>query len=264
VTFEFENTACGYEGKAVLRGFSAVVARGDILCLLGPNGIGKTTLLKTALGLLPPLAGRITVGGQDTAAFSPRDLARRVGCVPQFHAPPFAFRVLDMVVMGRAPRLGTFARPARSDYVFAEKILAQLGISRLKDRVFTQLSGGERQMALIARALAQEVDFLLLDEVTTNLDFGNQARILEQIQALAGEGLGVIMTTHYPEHVLLLGEKPRAALLRPDGTVLTGPAREVLTGENLSAAYGVRVAVTEVSFEGAALPVCQPLLASPH
>jgi iron complex transport system ATP-binding protein len=234
------------------------MTQGEIFCLLGPNGIGKTTLFKTILGFLPILEGTIIIDGRDMARFSRQELARYIAYVPQSHIPPFAFRVIDVVVMGRNVHVSAFGKPGPRDYEAALEIMERLGISYLQDRFYTELSGGERQMILIARALAQEPVFLMMDEPTSNLDFGNQAIVLDQILKLAGKNLGIIMTTHYPEQVLLL--KTRAALLMRNGEMLTGSARNVLTVQNLEETYGIPVAVTEMDYQGKNLPVCQPIL----
>jgi iron complex transport system ATP-binding protein len=258
VKITLSGVSCGYGRRAVLEDFSAEVSSGEIFCLLGPNGSGKTTLFKTILGFLPVLGGSVTIDGRDAAALSARDFARLVGYVPQSHAPPFAFSVLDVIVMGRTARLGTFGNPKQGDYDFACSVMERLGISGLRDRRYTELSGGERQMVLIARALTQEPAFLLMDEPTSNLDFGNQAKVLRQIVSLAEQGLGIILTTHYPEHVLLL--KTQVALLKRKGVTESGAAGEVLTAGNLSETYGIPVAVMDVSYKDRTLPFCQPLL----
>ncbi|MDR0525453.1 MAG: ABC transporter ATP-binding protein [Spirochaetaceae bacterium] len=258
MTIELKGLSCGYGKKPVIRGFSAAVSSGEIYCLLGPNGIGKTTLFKTILGFLPALEGSITIDKKDARCLKPKDFARLIGYVPQSHSPPFAFSVLDVVVMGRAAHLGAFATPKESDYRYAKNALETLGIPRLENKLYTQLSGGERQMVLIARALAQEPAFLMMDEPTSNLDFGNQAKVLEHIITLAGQNLGVILTTHYPEHVLML--KTKVSLLQKNGAALNGNAREVLTEKNLSETYGISVAVMDVPYQNRNLPFCQPLL----
>jgi iron complex transport system ATP-binding protein len=258
LTIELKDLACGYGKKVVLEHFSAAIHTGEIFCLLGPNGIGKTTLFKTILHLLPPLAGEITIDGKDSRRLSSKELARYIGYVPQAHTPPFNFTTLDVIVMGRISRMGAFGSPKIADYDYAVEVLERLGVSHLKDRVYTRLSGGERQMVLIARALAQEPAFLMMDEPTSNLDFGNQARVLEQVIRVSRGNLGVIMTTHFPEHVMML--KSRVALLKRSGEIVEGDAESVLTGESLSETYGIPVAVAKVPYEGKVLPFCQPLL----
>jgi iron complex transport system ATP-binding protein len=258
VTIELSGVSCGYGNKPVVSGFSASVSSGEIYCLLGPNGIGKTTLFKTILGFLPALEGTITIDKKDARQLKPRDFARLIGYVPQSHTPPFAFSVLDVVVMGRTAHLGTFSTPGKPDYRYAKDVMDMLGIAGLENKLYTHLSGGERQMVLIARALAQEPAFLMMDEPTSNLDFGNQAKVLEQIVTLTGQNLGIIMTTHYPEHVLLL--RTKVSLLQKSGATLTGDARDVLTEKTLSETYGISVAVMDVPYQNRNLPFCQPIL----
>jgi iron complex transport system ATP-binding protein len=255
---ELRNVSCGYGKKIVLTGFSTQVASGEIFCLLGPNGIGKTTLFRTILGFLPLAGGAIVIDGRDINALSARDFARYMGYVPQSQTLSFAFRVLDVILMGRTAHLGAFSQPGAADYRCAEGLMEELGIAHLRDRLYTELSGGERQMVLIARALAQEPAFLMMDEPTGSLDFSNQAVVLKRILNLARRNLGIIMTTHYPEQTLMLNAA--TALLKKDGGSLIGPARETLTAENLREAYGTPVAVAEISWQGKTLAVCQPLL----
>jgi iron complex transport system ATP-binding protein len=255
---ELENLRCGYGDSVVVAGVNAEVASGEIFCLLGPNGIGKTTLFKTILGLLPPIGGRVFIGGKDAAKMSPKEIARTIGYVPQSRPPPFAFRVSDVIVMGRISRIGTWSAPRRPDYDAAERVMRQLGIDNLRDKLYTELSGGERQMVLFARALVSEPSFLMMDEPTSNLDFGNQAIVLSNIKRFAEEGTGVIMTSHFPEHAFLCGAK--VALMGPPGSFLVGEAPEIITEKNMSAAYDAPVAVVSIPYRGAGLYCCQPIL----
>jgi iron complex transport system ATP-binding protein len=253
-----EQVACGYGKKTILHDFSARLSSGEIFCLLGPNGIGKTTLYKTILGFLPCRKGTISIDGRNILDLSARELARYIGYVPQNQSSSFAFSVPDVILMGRSSHLGSFDQPGRRDYELVERLMADLGISHLRDRLYTELSGGERQMVLIARALAQEPAFLMMDEPTGNLDFGNQALVLRQIFGLAKQGLGIIMTTHYPEQVLMLNTT--VALIKRDKSTVIGPAREVLTETLLMETYGVPVAVAEIPYRDKNLSICQPLL----
>jgi iron complex transport system ATP-binding protein len=253
-----EDVSCGYGKTAILQNIGLTVSSGEILCLVGPNGIGKTTLFKTILGFLPALHGAVYVDGKNFHALPQQETARYIGYVPQSHTPPFAFLVSDVILMGRTAHLGTFSQPEKKDRDIVDRLIETLGIGNLRDRVCTELSGGERQMALIARALAQEPAFILMDEPTSNLDFGNQALVLEQILKLKDRGIGVIMTTHYPEQVLLLNT--RVALIKQNKTVHTGNAKDVLTGKNLRETYGIPVAVMEVVWQNRSLPFCQPIL----
>lgn len=256
---ELDQVSCGYGTREVVSRFSASVAPGEVFCLLGPNGIGKTTLFKTILGFLPPRGGSMTLGGRDLTLVSPEERARLIGYVPQAHVPPFAFSVFDVVLMGRTAYLGAFGRPGKKDRQAADNSLERLGIGFLRHRVYTELSGGERQMVLIARALTQEPAFLMMDEPTSNLDFGNQARVLQNIRRLAGEGLGIVMTTHFPDHVFQCGS--RVALMRPGRPHLVGEVAVIMTAENLQSAYGVPVTIMEAADGDHSLHFCQARLA---
>jgi len=254
---ELQDVACGYRGKAVVDGFSTSIEAGSIRCLLGPNGIGKTTLFKAVLRLNPVLSGKVLIDGRDIYDFGHAEFARLVGYVPQSHVPPFSFKVLDVVAMGRTAHLSTFAMLGRRDLEIAAECLERLEIGHLAERVYTELSGGERQLVLIARALAQQPKFIMMDEPTSNLDFGNQVRVLRVVKRLADEGYGVVMTTHFPDHVFQCGGT--VSLMTRDRQYLHGTASEVLTPENLALAYGIRVAVFDASYEGQQLRCVQPL-----
>src|SRR5262245_3807133 len=170
--------AFGYPGKLVGDSVSFALAHGEVLCLLGPNGSGKTTLFKTILRLLAPRGGRVAVDGEPIDRWSRARLARVFGYVPQAQLGVFPFTVHDVALMGRTAHIGTFSAPSRRDRDVADEMLAVLGIGHLGDRPYTAVSGGERQLALIARALAQEPAILVMDEPTASLDFGNQVRVL--------------------------------------------------------------------------------------
>ncbi|CAH2598885.1 Uncharacterized ABC transporter ATP-binding protein HI_1272 [Rhodovastum atsumiense] len=254
-----EGLTCGYRGKAVTAAATFSVAAEEWLFLLGPNGAGKTTLFKTILRLLPPLGGRIRLGGEDVASWPARRFAARVGYVPQAHRPPFPFRVHEVVAMGRAAHLGPFATPGARDRTIAEQVLADLGIHGLRNAAYTTLSGGERQLVLIARALAQEPMVLVMDEPTANLDFGNQIRVLAHVQTLvARTGLGVLMTSHDPNQALLHAH--RVAALGRDGRLQVGSASEIVTRTWLRRTYDVDVSVAELPrADGTVARLCVPM-----
>ncbi|MDR1082768.1 MAG: ABC transporter ATP-binding protein [Coriobacteriales bacterium] len=261
-TLRVEDYCCGYGKRSVVAGIDFELSSGQTLCLLGPNGAGKTTLFKTMLGLLAPLGGRMAYDGEDTSGWGRRRFAQAFAYIPQDHSPAFPFSALEVVLMGRTPQMGTLQSPTKRDEDAAMQVMVSLGVEELATRDYTQLSGGERQMVLIARALAQEPAFLVMDEPTASLDFGNQARVLSLIRSLAATttaSLGIIMTTHDPNQAFLLGG--RVACMGRDGSFVLGDAREIITPELLNSLYGTEVAfATATTSAGTAIPLCAPLL----
>ncbi|TQV77827.1 ABC transporter ATP-binding protein [Denitrobaculum tricleocarpae] len=238
---DVSDLAFGYPGFPVGQDVSLHLEAGEVLCLLGPNGCGKTTLFKTVMGLLPPRGGRIAIGGRAMESLARPELARLMAYVPQAHAPVFPYSVHDMVLMGRTAHRGLFAAPSKGDHEAALAALEQLEIADLATRDYTRLSGGQRQLVLIARALAQESPFILLDEPTASLDFGNQLMVLEQVRRLAADGKGIVMSTHDPDHAFACGT--RALAMKDGRTLANGPVAETLTGEVLSSLYDVPVEI---------------------
>jgi len=242
---EARSLGFGYGAKVVGRGVDLDVRPREVLCLLGPNGSGKTTLFKTMLGLLPPQSGEVRLEGIPISGLARPEIARRVAYVPQAHAAHFPFTVIDMVVMGRTAHLGLFASPTAEDRRKARAALATLGIADLAETEYTRISGGQRQLALIARSLAQEAPTIVMDEPTASLDFGNQVIVLAEIRRLAANGLAIVLSTHDPDHAFSVGK--RVALLDGGRLVAQGAPREVLTPERLRAVYGVSVVVEQLS-----------------
>jgi len=227
-------------GRPVLSGASLAVRAGEVVALLGANGSGKSTLLKLLLGLIKPLMGGVILAGQPLASWSRREVARRIAYVPQNQAMPFPYRVRDLVALGRISQRGLFDNLIRRDRKAVDAAMTRLGIADLADRPYTELSGGQRQLCLIARALAQESSVIVMDEPATGLDYGNQWRLLALIKDLAAEGRAFIQSTHHPDHVL--GGASRAVLLH-DGTVVAdGIPSAVITPEFIQRLYGLRVA----------------------
>ena len=227
------------------------MAPGEVLCLLGPNGSGKTTLFRTLLGLLAPLAGEVRVLGGPVTAWPRSAFARHVGYVPQAHAGIFPFSVEDVVLMGRAARIARFATPSQHDRDCALHCLQTLGIAHLRQRIYTAISGGERQLVLIARALAQEPVLLVMDEPTASLDFGNQIRVLETIDQLRQQGMAVLMSTHQPEHALRIAD--RIALLGNGRLLGVGTPADTATPVNLASLYGVPASAVAACLAGTTL-----------
>lgn len=234
---EANTLSVGYGRKVVMGSLEFAVKKGEVLCLLGPNGCGKTTLFKTLLGLLPPLSGEVRVLEETTTGWSRLAFAQRVGYMPQAHTGIFPFSVNEIVLMGRTAHIGRFAIPSRRDREIASDCLEMLGIAHLGDSIYTALSGGERQLALIARALAQQPDLLVMDEPTASLDFGNQIRILGHIDRLRSQGITILMSTHQPEHALRVAD--RIALLAHGNITGIGVPRDIATPDKLAALYGV-------------------------
>ncbi|AKB56078.1 MULTISPECIES: ABC transporter ATP-binding protein [Methanosarcina] len=252
---EVKSLAFSYGNNPVFENVSFSLKKGEIMCILGPNGAGKSTLIKCIAGILKPAVGSVFIQGKDTASLGVRGIARHIGYVPQQNEVVFPFTVLDFVVMGRAPHLSMFASPGAEDIKLAKESLAMVGISDLAERPVANLSGGQGQMVLIARALVQKPALLLLDEPTSHLDFGNQVLVLETVQKLASLGMSIVMNTHMPDHAFLLGDK--AAALSGGRLVAVGKVETVVTSKMMSSVYGVNVAVREI--EDMKRKVCLPL-----
>jgi iron complex transport system ATP-binding protein len=232
-----ENVAIGYERNALVEGIDLALCSGSTTCLMGANGVGKTTLFKTVLGLLPPLRGRILLGERDIATMRRDEIARRVALVPQAFQGDPSHTVLDIVVMGRTARLGMFSTPSRDDVAAAWHALETLGIAGLGQRSADRISGGQRQLMLIARALAQETEVIVMDEPTASLDLSNRLALLDQIRALAERGLSLLVSTHEPEHAFVIAD--RVAVIGRGQRFEVGAVDEVLTPARLSTLYGL-------------------------
>ncbi len=240
---EAVDLAIGYPGHPVGKGISLALDTGEILALLGPNGAGKTTLFRTLLGLQRPLGGAVMIDGKPLDRLRPAEIARRMAYVSQAHVTEFSYSVLDVVLMGRTARLGPFESPGAEDTRIARDRLDSLGIGALAGADYTRISGGQRQLVLIARALAQEAPILVMDEPTASLDFGNQMLVLSRIRDLAASGYGVLLSTHDPDHALLVAG--RVAIMAKGGLAAVGATGDVVTGELLSRIYGTTVRVEE-------------------
>jgi iron complex transport system ATP-binding protein len=242
---EARDLSFGFPGRTVGRGVSFSLEPGEAMCVLGPNGGGKTTLFRTLLGLLAPHGGEVRLQGTSLGALSRAEVARLAGYVPQGHTAYFAYTLRQFVLMGRTARLGAFAVPGAADRRVADQALESLGIAALAERPINEVSGGERQLALVARALAQEPRLLVMDEPTASLDFGNQVRVLERILALTASGIAVLFSSHDPDHAFIGAQR---ALLLGEGRVLeSGDPREVVRAETLQRLYGVPVEVVAVA-----------------
>ena len=252
--FEVKNISFSYDGEEIFSDISFSIDRGDVLCILGPNGTGKTTLIKCLNGLHEVNSGEILINGENMKKLSFKEISRHIGYIPQSHVPSFPFKVLDVVLMGRAPYLNLSDSPKKEDMEIALNSLKTLGIEKLKDKEYTNLSGGERQLVFLARVLCQKPDILILDEPTSHLDFGNQIKLLEIIDNLAKTGLSIIMSSHFPDHAFLSSTK--VAIMKDRRFIDFGTPDDVVCEENLRKAYSIDVRLIELEDKR---KVCVPL-----
>lgn len=253
VNLEVNSLGFGYKDARVLSDITFTLAPGEVLAVIGPNGSGKTTLLKCLTGVLRPTTGSVRINGQPVQRLGGRELSRLLAVVPQGQRSAFPYSVLDMVLMGRTPHLGFISVPGEKDEQLSLAALEEVGVGHLAHRPYLEISGGERQLVLLARALAQQSGALLLDEPTTYLDFRNQLLILQKVRSLAREKqLAVIMNLHDPNHALAYAD--RALLLHGGRIRGLGPVAEVITAESLHAVYGIEVRIITVDGHSFILP----------
>ena len=229
-----------YKKHKVLKGIDFDLHKGEVISLLGPNGCGKSTLIRLVLKLLDA-EDKIKIQGRSLQEYSHKEIASHIAYIPQYHNVPFNYSVLEMVVMGRISKLGFFASPSKKDYEIASLALERVGISKLKERPFGQLSGGQKQLVLLARAIAQEVNVFIMDEPVNGLDYGNQIRLLELINSLAGEGYTFLKTTHYPDHALLVSS--RVVVMHEGKIIANGTPEEVIHSEMIENVYGIKAEI---------------------
>jgi iron complex transport system ATP-binding protein len=245
IAISLKNGAFSYgSGKEIFTDLNLDVYDGEVFCILGPNGCGKTTLLSCLNSTLKLTNGHVFLRNQDMGLMKSDEVARKVGFVFQDHAISFPFSVLEVVRMGRAPHLGFFSSPSKEDTEIALNALETVGMFHLKDKPYTQLSGGEMQLVFIARTLAQQPEVVLLDEPTSHLDFRNQVLVLRMVGKLAEKGLTVIMSSHLPDHAFLYSSK--VALMKEGRFLGVGKPEEVMTDESLSRTYGLNVRILSV------------------
>ena len=240
-SLSIRNLTLGYGKKTIVKDISFNVEKGRIVTLLGANGEGKSTLIKAVCRLKKTRGGTLSVNGKDLNRMSHRERASHISYVPQSHKPGLPISVLDMVVLGRQYCRGMFAEPSREDYKKAEEVLQRLSLTDRGEDLFTSLSGGEQRLVLIARALVQPAKYIILDEPVANLDLGNQIRVLKVIEELAREGMGVLISSHFPQHSLWLGA--RTVILHKGRVLAYGDADAVINGETLSQIYGTPISV---------------------
>lgn len=244
MTLTVKDAAFSYGEKTVFEKVNFEVKGGEILAVLGPNGSGKTTLLRCVMGMLKLKSGYAGIDGKDVKEMSAAEFWRKTAYVPQSRgdrAP--AYPVFETVLLGRSSSIGMFGKPTEKDELIAREAIKKLGIEALADRKCSELSGGERQMVYIARAIAAEPGILILDEPESNLDFRNQMIVLETMKKLAEDGMACVFNTHYPEHAMRIADK---ALLLNNGTAETGTTGEIMTEAKIGEAFGVDVRIGTV------------------
>jgi len=246
--------SAGYGNKTVVSDIHIHISTGEVVCLLGANGCGKTTLFKALLGLIP-MQGEFLLDGRPHHSYTQRDRARLIAYVPQTHTPSFPYTVLDMVLMGRSPHISLYSVPSGRDHEESRRILSSLGIRYLENRLYDELSGGERQLVLMARSLAQTPRFLLMDEPTSHLDFGNQIRTLQLIKELAASGIGLLLTTHSPDHAFICATR---VLAMHQGKIISqGSPEEVINRPLMRTLYGFDI---DVVSQPSGRYLCSPVL----
>lgn len=249
---------CGYGHQEIVHGVSLAMDESEFACIIGANGCGKTTLLKNILCLEKPFSGDIRMQERTVASMSDRERARVFAYLPQAHTPPFPFTVGDVVLMGRSPYLDRFSRINRHDREIAWDAMRQLGIEDLASHTYTKLSGGQRQLVLIARCLAQQPKLIIMDEPTASLDFGNQQTVLSRMRELTKSGVSVLMVTHDPHHAFFCAN--RVFIMKKGAIIAAGTPRDVMTRERLENIYRTPLDVVDVDLrDGSDTTVCVPL-----
>ncbi len=253
------DVAIGFDrDKPIQKFVTFSVESGEVCCVLGPNGCGKTTLVKTILGMNPLLGGTITIDGDDVTKWSARRLSDAIAYVAQKHDQPFPFQVKDVVMLGRINKVGGLTgQPNRDDYNIVENAMNDMGIYHLRDMPYNDISGGELQMVMFARALAQEPQMLILDEPTASLDYGNAVRVIQKIRHLRKLGYAIVMITHNPDHAFMTGAN--VALFKKAQPMRFGSATHVITRENIRDAYGINVKLVEFAHDNQTIMrMCAP------
>lgn len=253
-----ENVFGGYGNGDVLKGISCNADYGDVLCLLGPNGCGKTTLFRMMLGTLPVTDGKIVIDGKNIHDFTTKALANMIAYIPQYHSPVFAYTVLDVVIMGRASHFSAFETPKEPDREAAFSALEKVNALHLANKKYTSLSGGQRQLVLIARAICQSAKIFIMDEPAANLDYANHQLLMNVISGLARQGYCIIMSTHSPEHPFSVGTK--VLLMKTGKVVRFGTPKEVITSETLQSVYDIEMdVITAHDRYGCERTICLPV-----
>lgn len=250
-----------HKSRPILNGLSFSVEKGSVLCLLGPNGTGKTTLIRCLLGMHRLQSGDIFINGVNTKQLSVKELSTKIAYVPQSTTAVFPYTVFDMVLMGRNPHISYLSAPSKQDQTLVKDVLAELGILQLQNRIFSELSGGEKQIVMVARALVQQTEIIIMDEPTASLDYGNESKILRIINQISKLGTSIILITHSPNHAFLSGHK--VAIMEAGKIKALGNPNEIITSISLSKLYATPIEVTSAIIGEAQtqnMKVCIPLL----
>lgn len=256
---EIRNLCFSYDRQhPVLKNLNFATSEGQLVTVLGPNGVGKSTLFKCILGFYRDYQGEILYSGRECRELSRKEMAREVAYIPQSADPAFNYTVFDTVLMGTTSALNVVRAPGKKQRAAVEEALKVLHIEHLKFRGVSQISGGERQLVLIARAMVQNAKLLIMDEPTANLDFGNQYLVLDTIRELTQQGYSILMSTHNPDHALRFSTHVLA--LKRNCEYVTGPADEILNEDLVSEIYGIPVKISAVETTEGKIRNCVPLL----
>jgi iron complex transport system ATP-binding protein len=242
---ELRDIVAGYADHKVLHGVSLAAGRGSVTAILGPNGVGKTTLLNVALGWIRPTSGRVALDGRELVSLSGSERGRQLSLVPQSDHIPFDYSILEYVLLGRAPYIGQLQTPGANDVQLAREALDRVGLGGMGERGVLETSAGERQLVLLARSLAQDPAVLLLDEPSAHLDLANKRRLVELLRREAERGCCIVLTAHEPEFAAAVADW--VTLLRDGSVLASGPPDQVMTGELLTTTYGVPITVHRVT-----------------
>ncbi len=255
MSISVEHLSFAYGSHEVLHDLTFDIPDGCLVNVLGPNGVGKSTLFRCILGLNQQYRGTIRVNGKDIKTLSIKERAREISYIPQSHAPVYDYEVLDVVLMATGSDLKMLSNPGCNQRKRAMEALERIGIAQFAHRTYTQISGGEQQLVLIARAIAQNARTIVMDEPTSALDYGNTVRVLSCVRQLAREGLSIVQSTHNPDHAFLYSD--RTLVLRNGRVDAFGDPHEVITSELISGLYSVDVEVN--SLYGDKVRVCVPV-----
>lgn len=260
---DVRNATFSYGRENVFENIDLEINAGEVFCLFGPNGCGKSTLILCMLGVLPLSNGQISLGNRNVRGMKPSEVAKVAAYIPQSHEKPFPYKAIDVVLMGRTAHTATFSPPSPADRKIAEEALEKVGIAEFRDRPYTQLSGGETQLVLVARALAQQTPILIMDEPTAHLDFRNELNFLEAIVNLVKDsGLTIIMATHFPNHAFYFegtGVQSGLALMNNRNISVKGNPLEVLTEENMEHVFNIKSKIISYTWKNETLRQIVPL-----